>query len=345
MKKRFLAFLSLIFLSACSNRTKISPWDRPVHYNNSEYNQTIQIKYMGAAGFLIKKGDSGVLTAPFFSNFSIPELALPISPRIDVIDRLYPDITDEEVKGILVGHSHYDHLIDLPYIAEKYHKSSKIYCSKTAESLLLSVDEYRPDKNRLVDVTGDMEIPMRSKGTWLWIEENKIKILPIKSSHSSHIFGIKFYNGKLYKPLREAPKYAHDWVEGQTIAYFIDFVENGETIYRVYFQDAASEAPMGLPFDDGVKVDTAILCVGGFTEAENYPDYIVKNLKPDNVILGHWEDFFSPQTDNIKDIMNTKAIHKETTGLFNKALKKSYPQANRITPMPGRTYNFKIKKK
>ncbi len=39
------------------------------------YATTVQIRYLGAGGVVIKRGDDVLLTAPFFSNPSVPRVA------------------------------------------------------------------------------------------------------------------------------------------------------------------------------------------------------------------------------------------------------------------------------
>ena len=73
-----LVSLALIALAGCSGSSN----GLPVYTGGSElppsdpaYATTVQIRYLGAGGVVIKRGDDVLLTAPFFSNPSIPRVA------------------------------------------------------------------------------------------------------------------------------------------------------------------------------------------------------------------------------------------------------------------------------
>jgi mRNA degradation ribonuclease J1/J2 len=68
-------------------------------------------------GLLFRRGNDAIMTAPFYSNPNIFRVGLrrPIHSDTNLVERLLPDVSD--VRAILVGHAHYDHLMDVPYIA------------------------------------------------------------------------------------------------------------------------------------------------------------------------------------------------------------------------------------
>ncbi|MEO8362067.1 MAG: hypothetical protein ABI672_18710 [Vicinamibacteria bacterium] len=97
-----------------------------------------------------------------------------------------------------------------------------------------------------------------------------------------------------------------DYLEGETIAYLIDFVDprTGKIRFRVYYQDAPSDGAFGTIPPEALSehsVDLALLCVGNWNTVENHDsDLIINNLRPQEVILGHWEDFFRPQDKGLR---------------------------------------------
>lgn len=342
MKKTFIFLFIILNLYSF----EVSRWDKPIYYTNPQYNDTLQVLYLGSAGYLFRLGENGILTAPFFSNFSLMELTLSISPKTDVIDRIYPNIPEGFVKAILVGHSHYDHLIDVPYIWTTYHKNTPIYGSLTTKNLLISVKENRVPEEFIHVIDDELDIYQYQIGKYINIVPDVIKVLPIESSHSNHLFGYKLFDGKLLEPRDNPPKFARDWVEGDTFAYLMEF-KNGEKSFTVYFQDAASSPPKGLFNDyENASIDLAVLCVGGFSEAENYPEYILEKLKPKKVILGHWEDFMASQFSTLDGINNPKRLSKdaivEITERIDKFNKKNGTNIEYIVPMLWKNYNFTL---
>lgn len=344
--KKLIIYLYIVASIFSYNITK---WDKPIYYTNPSYDTTLQILYLGSGGYLFRLGEDAILTSPFFSNFSLVELAFPISPKKELIDRIYPNIPEGLVKGILVGHSHYDHLIDLPYIWNQYHKNTPIYGSLTTKNLLLSVSDDKIPEEYLKVVEDNLDIYQYKVGSNVDIVPNKISFMPIESSHSAHLFGYKLFKGTLDEPRKTPPKYAKDWVEGDTYAYLIKF-QKGNKTFTVYYQDAASSPPKGLfnGFQD-TEIDLAILCVGGFSEAENYPEYILEKLKPKKVIMGHWEDFMSSQLSSLDGINNPKRLTSDAVVAFENSIKKFNESHGTniefILPMLWKNYNFPLQEK
>jgi hypothetical protein len=42
------------------------------------------------------------------------------------------------------------------------------------------------------------------------------------------------------------------------------------------------------------KVDFMLLCGANYDQAVGYPEALLKNVQPERVLIGHWEDFFTP---------------------------------------------------
>ncbi len=87
------------------------------------------------------------------------------------------------------------------------------------------------------------------------------------------------------RPCTQLPKRASGWLEGQTLAYLIDFLgADGKTVeFRIHYQDAASERMLGYPppldmLDDKRPVDLALVCMPGFNEVDNYPEAFIGRI-------------------------------------------------------------------
>lgn len=264
----------------------------------------VTLQYLGVGGWLFRMGGAAIMTAPFFSNPGLLEVA---AARLEAdtarVDRYLPSVRD--VSAILVGHAHYDHLMDVPYVARVKAPSARVYGSRTAVNLLRGDPGIDPD--RLIEiesVAGDHE----GAGRWVSVAGGRIRFMALRSAHAPHFLGIQLFEGEKDEPARSLPDRAAGWLEGQTLAYLIDFLdEAGEVILRVHYQDAASEPPAGFPPHpgDGIPVDVAILCPPGFEEVERYPEGILARLRPRLVLLGHWEDFFRPRSQSLRVVPGT----------------------------------------
>ncbi|PKH09586.1 MBL fold metallo-hydrolase [Moritella sp. Urea-trap-13] len=251
----------------------------------------LNIQYLGVGGYLFQYGEDSIMTAPSFTNPSLMNVTLPLSIAADhdLIDKLLP-LPAKQAEFILVGHAHYDHLLDVPYIMQQHMPTTTVVGSTTMESIVTAVI----DDKRVLDIT-DYAAVGKQPGRWLYNDNNTIRMMPIKSDHAPHFMGIKVMSGKYTEPLTELPSTAYGWKEGQTYAYVIDFLDaQQQSIYRIHYQDAASNSPDGLMpvMADTKAVDMAILCVAAFHQVDDYPEAILQQTKPSMIVMGHWEDFF-----------------------------------------------------
>jgi L-ascorbate metabolism protein UlaG (beta-lactamase superfamily) len=107
--------------------------------------EEITIEYLGVGGWLMRMGESVLLTAPFFSNPGFLDAGLGrIEADSAAIERFLPPVND--AIAILVGHAHYDHLMDIPYILRRRAPTALLYGSRTAVNLLHGDPDLDPDR-------------------------------------------------------------------------------------------------------------------------------------------------------------------------------------------------------
>lgn len=323
-------FFVLIGVAGCGGSISGLPIDAggaALSPDDPAYRTDVQVRYLGAAGVLIKRGDDALLTAPFFSNPSIPRVlfGLPIEALPEEIDRFLgpKDKADlAAVTAVLVAHAHYDHLMDVPYIKKEHLPNAKIYGSDTMKNTLAAFPalvgtDDAVSVEKVAWSVSDPEFPEKAPE---WQKAGpRLRFLALKSEHAPVIFGLKFFEGSYNAPLRERPTTAYGWLEGQTLAYLIDFMSaDGKTVeFRVHFQDAASTAPYGFPPlfrgrpQDEKRVDMAIVCMPGYTQVGHYPEKIIERLNPRFVVITHWENFFARLPDDARDLRVVPATDAE----------------------------------
>lgn len=324
---------ALVWCCACSGSIR----GLPVDFDRGEGPAEFQCSYLGAGGFLIRSREAALLTAPFFSN---PPLWRVLCGRIAAdpaqIDQALQPLQGplRKVEAIMVGHAHYDHLMDLPYLAAHYAPRARVYGSQTAVHILAAAIE----PQRLVPVE-DQAGTSQQPGQWQRVSGDRIRFMALRSAHAPHFWGLKFFGGSYDTDLRALPTRASGWREGQTLSYLIDFLgPEGQVEFRIYYQDAASTPPAGFPptFDqtaDQHRVDVAILCASGFEQVENYPEGIVQYLKPRALIIAHWENFFSPLPQDSSQLHTVPRLDLQK---FLHRLKRVLPPDARIDlPAPG----------
>jgi len=266
--------------------------------------EEITIEYLGVGGWLMRMGEAVFLTAPFFSNPGFLDVGLGrIEADTAAIERFLPPV--EDAMAILVGHAHYDHLMDIPYILRRRAPAALLYGSRTAVNLLHGDPDLDPA--RLISVeerAGTREEP----GDWVYLTDGRVRFMALRSGHAPHFMRIHLYEGEAEEPAEGLPNRAGGWVEGLPLAYLIDFLSpDGEVLYRVHYQDAASTPPLGFPPEafDGIPVDLAILCPPGYQEVSDYPEGILSATSPSHILLGHWEDFFTPRSEPLRGVRGT----------------------------------------
>ncbi len=291
----------------------------------------LELTYLGAGGFLMRWRQHAILTGPFYSNPSLFEvgLGLTISPDVERIERLLPDVDD--VEAILVGHSHYDHLMDARHVAEMLAPRAVLYGNQTMSHLLAGRSALRGRVVAMDAEAGDWERP----GRWHYVAGRSIRFMALRSEHAPHVLGIDFLRGDAEVDQAQLPTNAYGWKEGLTLAFLVDFLaEDGAVRLRLHYQDSASNPPAGFPpyreEPHVERVDIAILCVASFEQVDDYPEAVVHRLRPQAVVLGHWESFFqSPE-------LPLEAVPLTDTESFAARLTSALPDgADWYTPLPG----------
>jgi len=286
----FFAASAAISLSGCSSQL-VLPLYEDAKYKEALPEDTLSIQYLGVGGHILSYKGTQVMTAPSLTNphFLFAGPFFPMSTDEEEVDQYLPDVSNVEM--LLVGHGHYDHMLDVPYVMQKHAKKAHIYGSNTIARIMKpAIDSSRI--HAMNDVMADSEKP----GEWVYGISGKVRIMAIKSDHAPHIMGMKLIFGEIDEDLEELPWHGFGWKEGQTLAYVIDFLDDDNGVaHRIFYQDAASQQPLGLvpPLKDNKAFDVAILCPASFDQVDDYPESIVKNTQAKSYVLGHWEDFFA----------------------------------------------------
>ena len=292
---------------------------------------SLELQYLGSGGWMMAYDGIELLTAPFFSNPTIKELAGRFEPKTQVIDQGLPPVGN--VSAVLVGHAHYDHLMDVPYILTQRARSAHVYGSATTANVLAAVPGL--SRSRVHNVEGAAGTA-EAMGQWITPPGGRIRFMPLRADHAPHFQGIELYEGEVTEPLRILPSSASDWVGGATLAYLIDFLApDGTVAFRVHYQDAGSSWPGGVPprfgGGDDHPVDVAILCAPSYGEVQAYPEGVLHALRPRVALVGHWESFFTDWTRT-----PSRSVMGTNLGAFTKRLERSLPVGARWSlPNPG----------
>jgi L-ascorbate metabolism protein UlaG (beta-lactamase superfamily) len=271
----------------------------------------LRVVYLGSGGWILEHGDATVLTGPLFSNpgFFTTGL-LPIRSDTAIVDRYMSRYDVSSALAILVGHAHYDHLMDVPRVAARHAPTARIVGSRTVANTLGTWSGLADRVDLVDDSAGDQE----TVGRWLRYGD-RMRVMALRSHHAPHFDGYTLYRGTRAEPLREEPRWATDWLDGETYAFLVDFMASPDSVaFRVYYQDAVAAPPAGFAPDALIEeraVDVALIVPATFDQVDWHPEGLVENLQPRRIVLGHWEDFFSPVEEPALSVRLTDLRHFE----------------------------------
>jgi len=262
----------------------------------------VRLTYLGVGGWIFERGTDQILAAPLFSNPSFVRAGLG-SIRSDslAVDAGLDRYRVSDAAAILVGHAHYDHLMDVPHTARRHAPAATILGSSTVRNTLGSWSGLADRVLTIDSLAGDVEHP----GTWIRLGRG-LRVMALRSHHAPHFDGYTLYQGKRDRPLDREPRWATEWLDGPSYAFLVDFLDpDGGVAFRIYYQDAVAAAPRGFAPAEEIAirpVDVAILVPATFDQVEWHPEAFIENLRPRWVLLGHWENFFVPPAARTRSI-------------------------------------------
>lgn len=265
----------------------------------------VTFTYLGVGGWIIERGDVQIIAAPLFTNPSFLRTGM-LGIRSDTarVSAYMSPYDVSHARAILVGHAHYDHLMDVPQVARRHAPDARILGSETVKNTLGTWSGLMDRVDLVEDYAADQESP----GWWMTLGPG-LRVLPLRSKHAPHFNGLTLYQGTTDEPFIEEPRWATEWLDGPTYAFLIDFLDaDGSVAFRVYYQDAVVQAPLGFAPDALMAerpVDAAIFVPATFDQVEWHPEAFVENLHPTWVLLGHWEDFFRSPAESTRSILLT----------------------------------------
>ena len=237
----------------------------------------VQIRWLGTAGFEIAYDGWVVLIDPYLTRASLGACLL---------SRLTPDMTviRRHISGadaIICGHTHFDHVLDVPAIAR--FTGARVFGSKSAATLCRAAGIA---DDRIVDVqsaTGRSETRH---------EVGPFDLRFVPSAHSPFAAGRVPFEGDI-TDCDDVPQRMHGYRCGAVFGVLISVA--GRTLYH------AGSANV----NDGVlpslrEIDLLMLCVAGWPATPRLAERLLRQVSPDAVLLSHWDNFFQPLSRGAK---------------------------------------------
>jgi len=313
-----LLLLALLLpLSACHllRPTPVAAF-RPVAPSDTQHvdlcsgncRDSVDIVALGVSGFLMvpwRDTTQLVLTPPAYSNPGALRVGLwdivrgvrSNTARVWDAVRRIPAADSARwarVRAVLVGHGHYDHLMDLPTLAP-WLPNATVYGSASVVNTLHPVRQaLRADSARSEIRVG----PHVTARAIVW-------------DHAPNLwdFGLRYTiaPGHEREPRVTLPGSARGWRMGNVLAWSVDVHDaQGAVAIRVFLHDAAAtgevvrEAVRVLGRLPKARRTLSLVVPANYDNAAGYPDVLLATLQPDHVLLAHWEDFFRRPTQPLR---------------------------------------------
>ena len=253
----------------------------------------MKITWFGTASLLIEKEKDRVLLDPF--------LPLPGAEN-------HPSLLDyRKEDSILITHGHIDHLSSVPKIL--LHSDATVYCSAVPAATL---EKKKADSDQIVIIR---------PGDVLYFGEIRVTVFPGKHIHfDSGLIGHTLLSPRI---LRYFPNFLsllfhhHTYTEGnETLSYLIETDGKKILVLGSLALHEATEYPS--------YVDMLVLPYQGASNPVPAALSIIDRIKPQTLLLDHFDDAFPPISRHI----DTKPLKK--------ILKEQYPYLPVVKPTVGK---------
>ncbi|MGZ3416583.1 MAG: MBL fold metallo-hydrolase [Polyangiales bacterium] len=231
----------------------------------------LSVKWLGTAGFEVRLGETRILIDPYLTRASIPRLALgTIEADVAAITRHV-----ERADAIVVGHTHFDHVLDVPAIARL--TGAKVYGSRSAAALCGMSGVPR---GQIVDV----ESALRNSAFTAEVGPFELRFHP--SAHSKLLFGRRIPLPGDIVDCDQVPNRMSGYKCGAVFA--CELRAAGKSVFHLGSADLVESS---VPAHE---VDLLLFCAAGWKSTPRVVERAVSRLSPHAVLLSHWDDFFRP---------------------------------------------------
>ena len=237
----------------------------------------INVKWTGAAGLEFCYDGGTVLVDPYYSRISKFRMFFgKVAPDADLIKNVCLDTG--KVNAVIVGHSHFDHVMDIPCFAEYL------------DCMLIGNDSL----SALMERHGMSERVFVCKGRETVKIDDAVSVKMIPSEHGRVVLGRVPFSGEISR-VGTLPMKASDYRHGTVFAPLLNIA--GKT-----FLHLGSSGYIGHELE-GCSCDVLFLCVPGWKKTKDYPERVLELTTPECVVLFHYDDFFKKyngRTDKLK---------------------------------------------
>ena len=236
----------------------------------------IKVRWTGAAGLEFITDQGVFLIDPYFSRLGKFQVFFQKVAAQNAVTDKYLDSLPSKLSGIIVGHTHLDHALDAPYIAQ--HSVCKTDCKIVGSKSLDSLLKMHGFLNRaIVCESDDGDEPIE-------LGDN-ISVVMIPSVHGKAIFGRVPFPGEI-DPNETLPMKASGYRHG---AVFIPKIKIDDITFMHLGSANYIESEL-----DGHTCDILFMCVPGWKKKSGYTSRLIDIVQPEVIVPFHFDDFSRP---------------------------------------------------
>lgn len=266
----------------------------------------VTVKWLGCSGLEFRCGGSILLVDPYLSRPSKwKSLFLPLKSDERAV-AAYLQRIPGALAGILVGHTHSDHVLDVPALVAA-HGSAKAYGTASLANLLSAYG------------LGDKAVVVNSRGESCAIGPFELRAVP--SRHGRAFLGRVPFPGEIARGL-EPPLRMHQYRHGGPLLWHVR--AGGRTFLHAGTADCVAEALRGL------RADVLFVCAAGRQKSPGFLPTLLETLGPEVVVPIHFDDFFAP----LRPGRPPKRLPGVGLDRFAEEVRRSGSQATVIVPEP-----------
>lgn len=242
--------------------TKYNPGFAPVNLPED----ALLVQWTGTAGFIFSYRGTTILIDPFMTRNGFLSLFFSkLTVNMELNALMFP-----KADAILVGHSHYDHLLDVPFIAE--HTGATVYGSTSTAAVCRASG---------IPISKTIEVANRHE-----YEIGAASAAFYPSLHGFAMLGRIPFPGEIPAEPR-LPMKANGYRHGGVYGIVLNF--GG---FRVCHFGSANLIDEEL--EKIGRVDLLLVGISGRQKTPRYIDRLSEALKPKYVFPHHYDNFFKP---------------------------------------------------
>jgi L-ascorbate metabolism protein UlaG (beta-lactamase superfamily) len=240
----------------------------------------VNFTWFGTDGWEITFGNKTILFDPWFSRFDTGFFAGKFNPNTPI--KVEEALIDQHIKKadqILIGHGHWDHMADIPYIAKK--TGAQVIGSETHANGLRASGV---PEGKIVQVKG---------GEYMEFDGYTIEVFP--GLHSMGPTKKHAVPGHLYH-VPPLPDKVGDMPEGDSLVYMITI--GGK--FSIFLMSTANFVERAIA---GLRPDVALVASIFANQIHKFTPRLLKALNYPGVILPtHWDNFEKPYSEPPQDL-------------------------------------------